>query len=125
MIERLSTHRVFRVAAILLMAAAATWLIAPHLAISVLAGGAWNAANLWCLTRLLLAWLGPRASRRRVVGWLLIKFPLLYVMAFLLLRVPESSALGFGIGFTLVLFLSLGWYAKHLPMTLATPPHGR
>ena len=116
---------VCRVAVVILMAAVAVWLIAPHLAISVLAGGLWNLANLWCLTRLLLAWLGPQASRRRVVGWLLIKFPLLYAMAFFLLRVPDSSALGFGIGFTLVLFVSLGWYAKHLPTALATPPHGR
>jgi len=125
MSELVFVRILLRVAAILLLAAVATWLIAPPLAISVLAGGAWTVANLWCLTRLLLAWVGPRASRRRVVGWLLIKFPLLYAVAFLLLRLPESSALGFGIGFTLVLFLSLGWYAKYLPTALATPPHGR
>ena len=84
------------------------------LALGVLAGGLWNLANLYCLTRLLTAWLGPprpaghdgrggRRSTRRVVGWLLVKFIALYFLAFALLRLPGVSPVGFGVGFTVVL----------------------
>lgn len=95
------------------------------LALGLLAGGLWNLANLYCLTRLLTAWLGPprpaghdgrpprlwrsagrgggRRSTRRVVGWLLVKFIALYVLAFALLRLPGVSPVGFGVGFTVVL----------------------
>ena len=69
----------------------------------VLVGGLWNLANLYCLTRLLTAWLGPRRSTRRVVGWLLVKFIALYFLAFALLRLPGVSPVGFGVGFTVVL----------------------
>ena len=80
----------------------------------IMAGAAWNAASLWCLTHLLRAWLGPTPSRRRALGWLMIKFPLLYLLAFALISNPHVSVVGFGVGFTLVLLGGLAWYARHL-----------
>lgn len=84
-----------------------------RLLLGLLVGGVWNAANLWCLTRLLLAWLGPRPSVPRALLWVGIKFPLLYLAAFALLRLPVVSLLGFALGFTLVLALAIGWVAVH------------
>ncbi len=81
------------------------------LAMSMLIGGAWNLASLWCLARMLRAWLGPHPSRRRVIGWLLVKFPLLYAAIVLLLVQASVSALGFGIGFTVVLLTAMTWFA--------------
>lgn len=86
-------------------------------AAGLLAGGFWNLASLWCLTQLLDAWLGPRASRRRAVGWLIVKFPLLYLAVFLLLSAPTLSVVGFGVGFTVVLALaisSMAWHSRRL-----------
>ena len=114
-----------------------------RVAVGVLAGGAWGAANLWCLSRLLGAWLGPRPSRgvprAELVGrnperppwlrlakpnvrgeskgskallWLLVKCPLLYVLAWMALRAPGVSPVGFGIGLTVVLAGALWWYGS-------------
>ena len=87
---------------VLSAAGVATWWDA-RLALGVLAGGLWNAASLWCLASLLNAWLGPVPSQRRVIGWLAVKFPLLYVLAFGALKLPSVSLIGFGIGFTVTL----------------------
>ena len=76
-------------------------------AIGVVAGWAWNVASLVSLQRMLRAWLGPTRSPRRAVLWLLVKFPLLYLLGLALLHSPRVSALGFGIGFTLVMVLGL------------------
>lgn len=107
-------------------------------ALGVVAGGVWNLTSLWCLVHLLNAWLVPlpvasaeggSAPRRRPwwrrqgVGWLLVKFPLLYAIAVIVLRVPAVSIVGFGIGFTVVLLVmavTLALRARHL----ATPSHG-
>lgn len=88
---------------------AAWW--GPQAALGVAAGGAWNLASLWCLTRLLQAWLGPQPSRARAVGWLLAKFPLLYVLVFGYLARPSASVVGFGIGFSVVLAAVVGGFA--------------
>lgn len=88
--------------AVLGAAGVATWWGA-RLALGVLAGGLWNGASLWCLANLLQAWLGPSPSQRKVIGWLLVKFPLLYVLAFGALKLPPVSLIGFGIGFTVTL----------------------
>ena len=105
----------------------------------ILAGAVWNLANLWCLTQLLTAWLGSKRSNTRVigwphhlpqpplaassqqgrsapamrwqvVGWLLLKFPLLYLAAWLLLTRPFISLVGFGVGFTIVLVAVMAQY---------------
>jgi hypothetical protein len=78
-----------------------------HAGWGLLAGGVWNLVNLWCLSRLLAAWLGPQRSTARVVRWLVIKFPLLYGVAWLLLSRAWVSMVGFGVGFTLVLLAAL------------------
>jgi len=95
-------------AAVMVAGCAATaWVQGSALIAGVLAGAAWNLASLWCLSRMLAAWLGPRRSSRRALGWLLVKFPLLYVLAFVMLRSGSVSLVGFGIGFTVVLSLAL------------------
>lgn len=91
----------------------------------VLAGGAWNLASLWCLSRLLHAWLGPQHSRRRVLGWLLVKFPLLYLVAFGLLHTRAVSAMGFGIGFSVILAMAIGRFALRAKSFAAPSSHGR
>ena len=73
----------------------------------VLAGGLWNLASLWCLSQLLAAWLGPRPSSRRAILWLSVKFPLLYLAAFALMRQSGLSLVGFGVGFTVVLIVAV------------------
>lgn len=78
-----------------------------RLVLGMLAGGAWNLVNLYCLARLLRAWLGPQRSTRRVAAWLLAKFGVLYVMVFWLLRLPTVSPVGFGLGFTVVLITAV------------------
>ena len=108
----------------------------------IAAGALWNAASLWCLTRLLRAWLGPphalpgslEATRRTAAspmarwqgaGWVLVKFPLLYGLAIALLRSRAVSLLGFGVGFTLVLAIAVGWFAVAARRLTVPPSHGR
>ena len=79
----------------------------PVAAGGVLAGGLWNLASLWCLSQLLAAWLGPRPSQRRAILWLSVKFPLLYLAAFALMRQSGLSLVGFGVGFTVVLIVAV------------------
>ena len=76
------------------------------LALGIAAGGAWNLLNLWCLATALTVWLDQSPSRRRAIGWFVIKFPLLYLAVFCLLSRPSVSPIGFGIGFTIVLALA-------------------
>jgi hypothetical protein len=94
-----------------------------ELSLGLLAGALWNAANFWVLARLLRAWVGPRRSQRRVVGWLIVKLAAVYPAAFLALRHPLVSPLGFGLGFTLVLFAGIGWLMTRTQRALV--PHGR
>lgn len=88
-------------------------------------GAAWSLVSLWCLARLLHAWLGPQPSRWRVIGWLVVKFPLLYTAAWLLIRSPSISLAGFGLGFTVSLALALVGYLLRLPRLSPRPSHGR
>ena len=103
----------------LAIGAALVSLIDRSLALGVLVGGAWNAASLWCLTKMLNSWLGPSPSQRRAIGWLLVKFPLLYGGAVLALRTPAISLVGFGLGFTIVLVCALTVVALHSRRSLA------
>jgi len=108
----------------------------PAAALGILAGGAWNLANLWCLGRALAVWFGPQASspaspasrragRRRAAWWFIVKFPVLYGLAVALLMVPGISLAGFGVGFSVVLAIAviagLVWSHRTLP---SVPSHG-
>ncbi|MBI4343349.1 MAG: hypothetical protein HY601_00855 [Candidatus Omnitrophica bacterium] len=94
-------------------------------ALGILLGGVWNLASLWCLARLLAAWLGPGHSTRRALGWLLVKFPALYALAFLLWQRRIVEPLWFGVGFTLVLVGALITLAARAPALSLGRPHGR
>lgn len=118
------TSRLIRVGALLSAAAAAIGFWNAPLALGVFAGAWWNAASLWCLTHLLTAWLGPAPSRRRAVGWLLVKFPLLYAVVFVFLRAPALSAIGFGLGFSAVLVGAIGSLIPHAPPLATTRSYG-
>ena len=101
----------------------------PAAALGILAGGAWNLANLWCLARALVVWLGPTPSparpasspgraRWRAAWWFLVKFPGLYGLAVWLLLAPAVSLEGFGLGFSAVLawavVAGIVWSRHHL-----------
>ena len=107
----------------LAVAAVATLLWNARAAVGVIAGGFWNLANLWCLERLLSAWLRPQPARRRALGWVLVKFPLLYLVAFMLFRASFMSLVGFGIGFTVVLAVAIWWFAVRARSTTRSGPY--
>ncbi len=92
--------------------------------LGVLAGAAWNLASLWCLTRMMGAWLGPNGSTKRAAGWILVKFPLLYLLAFAMLR-SSISIIGFGIGFSVVLLVSVAWFVLNAQKLMAVRSDGR
>ena len=98
---------------------------ASSLALGILAGGLWNVLSLWCLIQLLNAWIGPRHSTRRALGWLLVKFPLLYALLVVAFRRQMVSAAGFGIGFTLVLGVALAALGYSTRQMIKVRPHGR
>lgn len=97
-----------------------------RLALGVLSGGLWNLASLWCLLRLLRAWLGRSSSRPwQVAGWLLMKFPLLYLLVFSMWRAPAIALIGFGVGFTIVLTAVVGALACETRPLMAGRSHVR
>ena len=93
----------------------------------VLVGGVWNLLSLWCLIRLLEAWIGPNASRRRAIPWAFVKFPALYLLAYAAFHIPGLSVVGFTIGFTVVLAAAVLVLALSLQRLVAHPrkAHGR
>ena len=92
--------------------------------LGILAGGLWNLLSLWCLVRLLNAWVGPQRSTRRALGWLLVKFPLLYALLFVAFRHQAISLVGFGIGFTLVLCVALAILGLSAQQMIRVRAHG-
>ena len=112
-------------AATVVVTAAAVWMVRARVALGILSGGACNLVSLWCLAHLLGAWLGPQPSRRRVLGWFLLKFPLLYLFVFSLPRASYISLIGFGIGFTVVLIVAMGGFAFHTQRMAMNRPYGR
>lgn len=109
---------------VVVIATLLAWRWGRGMAIGVLAGGLWNLVSLWCLAQLLRAWLGPQPSRRRAIAWLLVKFPLLYVVIFRVFQSPGVSVLGFGIGFTVVLGVSLAWWLWQAQRMRIVKAHG-
>ena len=96
-----------------------------NVALGVLSGATWGLASLWVLTRLVAAWIGPARSTRRVSGWLLVKFAVLYPLAFTFLHAYSSLAISFGVGFTVVLGAALGYFAVRAQRAMTLRPHGR
>ena len=82
--------------------------MSERLFLGFLAGAFWSALSLWCLSRLLGAWLVPSPSRRRVWVWLAIKI-ILYGAAWKLISHSAISLAAFSLGFTVVLFAALVW----------------
>ena len=112
-------------AAVVAFCAAASLTWSAKGAVGVLAGGVWNLASLWCLVHLLNAWLGPTPSRRRAIMWLVLKFPLLYLLAVGVLLNQRVSVVGFGLGFTIVLLIIVSWFALQVRQITLLRPHGR
>ena len=96
-----------------------------RIAFGILVGGTWNLLSLWCLVHLLNAWLGPKRSSRRAIGWLLLKFPLLYALIVVAFGHRAISLLGFGIGFTVVLVVALGVLGVSARQAIGVRAHGR
>lgn len=119
-------HRAWSVAAAMLVVVALpAWAWGPRAVMGVLAGGVWNLASLWCLTRLLNAWLGPQPSKHRAIWWLLAKLFLLSVLVFGILRAHWVSLVGFGIGFTVVLLVVVGSISFRAQQMAVGRSHGR
>ena len=109
----------------LVIAALPGWMWGPRVVGSILAGGLWNLASLWCLTRLLGAWLRPEPSRNRLLGWLALKGAWLALLIGAVLRAPWLSFIGFGIGFTIMLIIVIAFFALHSRRFVAGQSHGR
>jgi hypothetical protein len=92
----------------------------PRWAVAVVAGNLWSLANLYGLRFLLVRWLRPGAERRRdpaTVGLtigLLVKFPILYGVGYLMLRSEwfriEGLMLGFVVPFAACFLDALGHF---------------
>jgi len=97
-----------------------------EVALSILAGGLWNVANVWCLARALGVWLNPHpAPRRQQIGWFIVKFPLLYAAVFGLVQCPGISLVGFGIGFLVVIIAAVFITLKSIkPVNSSVSSHG-
>ena len=104
--------------------AALAWRWSVPDALGVLAGGAWNLLNLWCLASALTTWLEASPSRRWAIGWFVVKFPLLYAALVGVLSRPEISPVGFGLGFTVVLGVAAILTAISARQSGAMSPHG-
>ena len=116
-------------AAAVLLAAEAAAMRDLRLGLGIAAGGLWNLASLWCLMRLLRAWVSaPSAGgqpNRRAIGWLIVKLAGLYPLAVLFLANPSNSRIGFGVGFTLVLTAGLTVVLLRTQRTTLARAHGR
>ena len=126
MSERLAFRCLLSAAASTVMAAALLGVLgASQLSVGVLVGGAWTLLNLWCLAQLLRSWLGSQRSSWRAIGWLVAKFPLLYIGVLLCLRHPAVSPFGFGIGFTIALVAALSVFAMQARQPVMARADGR
>jgi len=108
-------HRVIKTS---LIVAALTFLFAAlyyrfDYASGILAGCGWGCLNLFLLTNLVTETTNPGGiDRKRVILLVLVKFPLLYVSGYFLLRIkyfPVTSLLvGFTLVFAVILLKALG-----------------
>lgn len=69
--------------------------------LAILSGGVWGMINLMFISALVQSAIRPGgADLGRTIGFMLIKFPALYVAGFFLLKVPVFSAVHLLIGFS-------------------------
>lgn len=101
-------------ASLAVASAVCAWRLGVQAALGVAAGGIWNLASLWCLTRMLHAWIGPNASQKRAVFWVLIKFPLLYSAIFILFHKRLVPLAAFSVGFSIVLLIAMAVFVSSL-----------
>lgn len=87
-------------------------------AAGVLAGGAWHLSSLWCLAKMLNAWLGPKPSQKKAVAWVLVKFPLLYFAVFALFQNRLVPFAAFSVGFSVVLLIAIASLSATVRKTL-------
>ncbi|MEW5994176.1 MAG: hypothetical protein AB1744_07250 [Candidatus Zixiibacteriota bacterium] len=72
--------------------------------LAVFSGGVWGMLNILFLAALVRNTLRPeKIDKVRVAGFALIKFPLLYVAGYFLLRVEQFEAVHLLVGFSLLL----------------------
>lgn len=81
---------------------AAAWLGSLRLAMGLAAGMGWAMANAWVMGRLIGQLMSDTRPRRVTrVAWWMLKLPVLYGVAGVLIVSPWSSAIGFVMGFSL------------------------
>jgi hypothetical protein len=80
----------------------------PYPALAVFFGGVWGMINLIFLSSLIRSALRPdHVDKVKVAGLMLIKFPLLYVSGYFLLKVPQFAPLHLLIGFSIIIAVML------------------
>lgn len=76
-------------------------------ALGILAGGGWGCANLYFLDKLLQEWLrGGKRSKVKFYTMVGLKFPFLYAIGFLILKIDFFSVIPLILGFSLI-FISI------------------
>lgn len=80
---------------------------AARMAWSVVLAGAWLLANGWAIAGLCRALLQTRCRWWRLIGALMVKFPVLYGLGWAALVWLSPSAVGLAIGLTVVLIVLL------------------
>lgn len=90
-------------------------------ALGLLAGGVWGCANLYFLDKLLQEWLkGPLRSNAKFYTMVGIKFPVLYAIGFVLLKIdffPIFSLIsGFSLLFLSIIFFGVATQLSHLTL---------
>ena len=88
-------------------------------ALGVLVGCMWGCLNLYFLSSLIVETIKlEKINKRKVLLIVLVKFPLLYLLGYLLLRIKYFSALSLLAGFTLIFVVlalkALGRIILHL-----------
>jgi hypothetical protein len=77
-------------------------------AVAFFSGGVWGMLNLMFITSLVRVAIRPGgADVSSTIVWMVIKFPLLYLSGFALLKVPGFDAVALLLGFSLILAIIL------------------
>ena len=72
--------------------------------LAIFSGGVWGLVNLIFLSAVVRSTIRPGGvDKGNLIGFAVIKFPLLYVAGYFLLKVPQFEALNLLIGFSIIL----------------------